>query len=183
MIGFWVLKQRNIDAVGKLAAINAMLAFQDRPPAPSPAPVPTDSHQPITVVSGIPDWLTAVISRHAPDDLSGNADFYRVVAAGAKAESGWDPNRVQPNGGGRGLFQFDINGGMGTGIPVSQLFDPDFQAARIVPIYAQFYRQRPANGDAEVASWIAAMAERPYDYQNPSSLARRNYAVAYRGIV
>jgi murein DD-endopeptidase MepM/ murein hydrolase activator NlpD len=124
------------------------------------------------------------VKGYIPDDLKEDPELMRIIAAGSKAESGWDPRRVQPGGGAKGLFQFDPNG-MGKGIPDSQLFDPNYQASRIVPMYVDAYRRRAQSGltdPAQVASWVAAQAERPFDYQNPNSAARRNYAAAYQGL-
>lgn len=146
---------------------------------------------PATSVGGVPDWLSSLIAQNAPAQLANDPDFIRTVAAGSKAESGWDVNRIQ-NGftlgsgkGARGLFQFDM-GGMGSGIPEEQLLGQSgaqLQASRIVPLYAQAYQNAPAGlTGAEKASWVAAQAERPYQYQDPNSAARRNYATAYNDI-
>lgn len=135
-------------------------------------------------VSGVPDWLATLISKNAPGDLGSDPDFIRTVAAGAKAESGWDTNAVQKGGGGRGLFQFDL-GGMGAPYRDNEsvlLGDSgaQLQASQIVPLYAKAYQSAPAGlSGAEKASWVAAQAERPFDYQNAQSAARRNYASAY----
>ena len=142
-------------------------------------------------VGNVPDWLSQLISANAPPELANDPDFIRTVAAGAKAESGWDPNRVQ-NGfrmgsgaGARGLFQFDM-GGMGAGIPEEQLLGESgaqLQASRIVPLYAKAYASAPAGlSGAEKASWVAGQAERPYQFTDPNSSARRNYASAYNEI-
>lgn len=142
-------------------------------------------------VGNVPDWLGQLISANAPTELANDPDFIRTVAAGAKAESGWDPNRVQ-NGfkmgsgaGARGLFQFDM-GGMGSGIPEEQLLGDSgaqLQASRIVPLYAKAYASAPAGlTGAEKASWVAGQAERPYQFTDPNSAARRNYASAYNEI-
>lgn len=140
-----------------------------------------------TPVVGVPSWLTDLIRKNAPPELAGDPDFIRTVAAGAKAESGWDPNAVQKGGGGRGLFQFDL-GGMGKPYANNESVllgqeGAQLQASQIVPLYAKAYQNAPANlTGAEKASWVAAQAERPYDYQNPQASARRNYASAYAEI-
>ena len=163
------------------------------PPPPQAADFPLGgagpAGAPITA-SGVPDWLTSLIAKNAPE-LANDPEFIRTVAAGAKAESGWDVNRVQSGfrpgsgGGARGLFQFDL-GGMGAGIPEEQLLGDrgaELQASRIVPLYAKAYASAPAGlSGAEKASWVAAQAERPFDYQNPQSAARRNYASAFNEI-
>lgn len=165
-----------------------------RPEAPtqqqSSWPNPTPDRQPAAGSAAIPAWFSDLVWKHAPDDLQGNQEFLRTVAAGAKAESGWNPNRIQ-NGftlgsgqGARGLFQFDM-GGMGKpwlGNENALLGDTGaaLQASQIVPMYADAFRRAPAGlTGADRASWVAAQAERPYDFQNPQSAARRNYATAY----
>src|SRR5215831_12246834 len=138
-----------------------------------------------TPTSGVPGWLNDLIQRNAPGELASDPDFIRTVAAGAKAESGWNINAVQQGGGGRGLFQFDT-GGMGAGIPEAQLLGSEgaeMQASRIIPLYAKAYQSAPQGlSGAEKASWVAAQAERPYQFDNPQSAARRNYASAYSDI-
>jgi murein DD-endopeptidase MepM/ murein hydrolase activator NlpD len=168
------------------------------PPPPTPAAVPSSTLPGAgsaagrtTSVDGVPDWLASLIAQNAPPELAANPDFIRTVAAGSKAESGWDPNKVQ-NGfamgsgkGARGLFQFDM-GGMGAGYDEQALLGDSgaaLQASKIVPLYAQAYRSAPQGlSPAERASWVAAQAERPYDYQNADSQARRNYVTAYNQI-
>src|SRR5215471_5012401 len=104
-------------------------------------------------VSGVPGWLSDLISQNAPGDLANDPDFIRTVAAGAKAESGSDPNRVQ-----QGFA-------MGSG-----------KCARA-------YASAPQGlSGAEKASWVASQAERPLGYDDPTSAARRNYASAYSEI-
>lgn len=124
-----------------------------------------------------------MVKGYLPEEFKNDPEIMKIIAAGSHAESGWDPKKVQPNGGGRGLFQFDINGGMGTGLSEAQLFDPNFQASRIVPKYVDAYRNRAQSGlndPAQIASWVAAQAERPFDYQNQNSQARKNYVASYQ---
>jgi len=160
------------------------------PPPTQPAAAPTPPVSPqagAAQVAGVPDWLNQLIAKNAPQ-LANDPDFIRTVAAGAKAESGWDPNRVQQGyamgsgAGARGLFQFDM-GGMGAGMSEEQLLGQqgaELQAARIVPLYAKAYQSAPAGlSGAERAAWVAAQAERPLGYDDPNSAARRNYATAY----
>lgn len=119
------------------------------------------------------------VLKYTPDDLKNDAEFAKIVATGALAESGWDPRKVQQGGGGRGLFQFDVNGGMGTGLSEAQLFDPDYQASKIVPLYADAYRKTAHLKGAQRAAATAVMAERPDDRQGQ---ATRNYIAAYNSI-
>lgn len=181
-------------ALGAAAASGANVQqFASNLPSLPPPAAPNPSNLPETPaapqgggsVSGIPDWLTGLIQRNAPADLANDPDFVRTVAAGAKGESGWDVNAVQKGGGGRGLFQFDL-GGMGAGIPEEQLLGQsgaEMQASRIIPLYAKAYQSAPQGlSGAEKASWVAAQAERPYQYDNPNSAARRGYATAYNDI-
>lgn len=162
------------------------------PPEPEPTPVAASAAPGGlsggapggTSVGSVPGWLSDLIARNAPPELAGDPDFIRTVAAGAKAESGWDPNAVQKGGGGRGLFQFDL-GGMGKPYAGNeqQLLGESgaqLQASQIVPLYAKAYQSAPAGlTGAEKASWVAAQAERPAGYTDPTSTARRNYASAY----
>jgi hypothetical protein len=158
------------------------------PPAPEPVATPTTGAPSRTgAVSGVgsvPGWLSDLISSNAPPELANDPDFIRTVAAGAKAESGWDPNAVQKGGGGRGLFQFDL-GGMGKPYAGNEQVllgesGAQLQASQIVPLYAKAYASAPAGlSGADKASWVAAQAERPAGYTDPASAARRNYASAY----
>jgi len=166
------------------------------PPPPTPAAAPSSTlpgggvtaGQRTVSVDGIPDWLNQLIVKNAPPELAADPDFIRTVAAGAKAESGWDVNKIQngyamgSNAGARGLFQFDM-GGMGANIPEGALLGDNgaaYQASKIVPLYAKAYQSAPAGlSPAEKASWVAAQAERPLGYDDPNSAARRNYATAY----
>src|SRR5215472_15735049 len=177
-------------------ASTALQSVPAPPGLPQPTPPPPPSGGPPSAISAqsvgnVPDWLTGLIQKNAPADLAGDPDFIRTVAAGAKAESGWDPNRVQQGfemgsgKGARGLFQFDM-GGMGAGIPEEQLLGQsgaELQASRIVPQYAQAYRNAPQGlTGADKASWVAGQAERPLGYDTPTSAARQNYATAYNDI-
>src|SRR5262249_28277283 len=56
-------------------------------------------------------------------------------------------------------------------------------ASKIVPLYAKAYLSAPEGlSGAEKASWVAGQAERPYQFDDPNSAARRNYAAAYGDI-
>ena len=129
-----------------------------------------------------------MVRGYIPDDLKDDPELMRIIAAGSHAESKWDVNSKQPGGGGRGLFQFDVNGGMGTGIPEHQLLGEAgarYQASKIVPMYADWYRKRAQSGltdPAQVASWVAAMAEKPFEYKDPNSKARQSYISSYNQV-
>jgi hypothetical protein len=142
------------------------------------------------LVATVPQWLEDVIQRYAGDER-GNPEFEAVVASGAKAESGWNPSKIQiGGGGGRGLFQFDIFGGMGSGVPLSNLFSADYQASRIVPIYNQQYKRFKSAGQsgADLAASTAGASERPFGYSAATgTLARgttawNNYVAAWQQV-
>jgi cell wall-associated NlpC family hydrolase len=137
----------------------------------------------------------AMIQGYLPEDLKNDPEIMRIIAAGSHAESGWDVNRVQ-NGynmgsgkGARGLFQFDM-GGMGKpylGNEQALLGEEGakLQASQIVPKYVEAYRNRAQSGltdKAQVASWVAAQAERPQGYDDQNSTARRNYVTSYNTV-
>ena len=171
----------------------ARLSGEAAPASPGHLPVPPEPERP-----RISQW-DDLIRQHA-GEYAEDPRFIRTVAAGARAESsdnprayqlGYDPDdpRTHAKYGGRGLWQFDINpGAKGHGVPEEQLFDPAYQASVIVPEYARVYGKvnrdlerglrRPMN-DAELASLVAGEAERPYQWEIPSSPARRNYVRAY----
>lgn len=160
------------------------------PEATAAGPSPGGAASGTPASGGVPDWLSDMIARNAPPELAADPDFIRTVAAGAKAESGWDVNRVQngfslgDGGGARGLFQFDM-GGMGSRYRGNEQAllgqeGAELQASQIVPLYAKAYASAPAGlSGAEKASWVAAQAERPAGFTDPNSAARRNYAAAY----
>jgi len=77
--------------------------------------------------------------------LSRVRSLWVVLACNAWGESGWNPRAVQPGGGGRGLFQCDIQGGLGSlwlqaGGSVEQLLDPTINTRLIL---WEAGRQRP----------------------------------------
>jgi hypothetical protein len=129
-----------------------------------------------------------------PDDLKNDPELMKIIAAGSKAESGWDVNRVQ-NGfnlgsgaGARGLFQFDM-GGMGAPWKGNEqaLLGTEgakLQASKIVPLYAQAYREGVAKGlrGQDLASFTAGAAERPRGW-TPGAVnwgdTAQNYRQAY----
>jgi len=171
----------------------------ETPPATAPnssaasdyrSQVPAAARRELPAGASVPGWLQDLIQRNAPEDLKNDPEFIRTVAAGAKAESGWDVNSVQrgyqlgSGGGARGLFQFDM-GGMGSSFKgrEQELLGEkgaELQARDIVPLYAKAYRSAPRElTGAEKASWVAAQAERPQGYTDPSSAARRGYANAF----
>jgi hypothetical protein len=181
-------------------ALAARLSGTAQPVSPGHLPTPPEPEPPALPAAPprISQW-DEIIRPHA-GEYAEDPRFLRIVAAGARAESsdnprayqlGYDPDdpRTHAKYGGRGLWQFDINpGAMGHGVPEEQLFDPAYQASRIVPEYAKVYgkvnrdiergTQRPMS-DAELASLVAGEAERPYQWNIPSSPARRNYVRAY----
>src|SRR5262252_4957559 len=182
-------------AAGAGADVQAFASNLAPPPAPPPAAPPSTpppgAAPPGGDVAGVPAWLTDLIQRNAPPGLASDPDFIRTVAASAKAESGWDPNKVQ-NGfsmgsgaGARGLFQFDM-GGMGKGMDEASLLGQqgaEYQASKIIPLYAQAYASAPAGlSGADKASWVASRAERPLGMDDPNSAARQNYQAAYNQI-
>ena len=109
--------------------------------------------------------------------------FHQIVAAGAMAESGWDPTAVQPGGGAQGLFQFDPNG-MGSGLSQAQLNDPNYEASQIVPAYAAAYQRGVALGltGADLASYVAVNAEHPADSGGPGNTQNQSYRNAYNSL-
>ena len=130
-----------------------------------------DSNTPAT--NGSP-W-TGLISRYA-GEFANDPRFVQIVAAAARAESSDDPRAYQlgynPNDpstwqkfGGRGLWQFDIGPqGMGHGVPEHLLFNPEYQAAQIVPQFAAAYRQlqnTPGLDDQTLAALVYGATERP----------------------
>ena len=166
--------------------------YRDFPSITQPSTMPswggTSTYSKTFGTSGLPapgdieGWRKVLAQQAGP--LGQDPNFVNTLLAGAYAESGLDPNRIQKGGGGRGFFQFDL-GGMGAGLSPSQLFSEPYQAAQIIPLYAQAYLRGKAMGltGAALASYAAAMAERPYDYTNPNSVARQNYASAYNTVV
>lgn len=186
-IPFWFQRKR-LDVSDPFPALIALVQQQtgaSAPPGGAPVPTPPPEPAPPAAVSlPVPAWFLALVDKYTPPDLKGDRDWFATVSCGAEAESNYIPDRMQPNGCGVGLFQFDTCGGMGTGVPMAQLVDPDYQAARIIPKYATYYRAARSYSDpAEQASWVAAQAERPYRWDSFDSVARRNYAAAYRRIM
>lgn len=117
-----------------------------------------------------------IFRRHA-GDLASDPQFISIVAAGTKAESGWNTdNRTGDNGHSWGLFQMH-DGGAGAGMGAARL-DPNAASAVMVPRYAEAYRKYTAQGltGSALASAVAAYAERPLGWDDPNSTARQNYA-------
>ncbi len=118
--------------------------------------------------------------------LAGNDEFISILAAGTKAESGWNPNATGDNGHSIGIFQMHDQGA-GAGLSRDQRADPDTASAHMVPRYVAAYQQAKAQnpnlGGPELASLVAAMAERPLGWDNPQSAARRGYASAYGDVM
>lgn len=136
-------------------------------------------------VAGWRAWMQKNALPFAPDNVRDDPEFLHTLMAGAFGESSLNHKAVQPDGNGRGLWQFDTGkGAMGHGLSEDQLFDPLYQASRIVPEYAAAFARAPGGlAPAERASWVAGQAERPFGYDNPNSQARRNYASGYRQVL
>lgn len=123
-----------------------------------------------------------------PAGLQGDDRFLDILLAGGKAESGLNATRVQdnikPSLAAKGLFQFDP-GGMGANVPESQLFDPSYEASRIVPEYAKAYQNAPQGlSGADLAAYVAGAAERPGGW-TPGAVdyaTAGNYRKAYTDI-
>lgn len=114
-------------------------------------------------------------------------EFIKIVAAGSKAESGWDagsvtpdPTPTMPNAVSAGLFHdHDVHGRS-----LADRTDPDATASIWVPEYVKAYEAGKALNlhGAELASYTARYAENPADYTNPNSQAAHNYINAYNSL-
>lgn len=179
--------RKNMAAQRAFQKANEAQAAKTRTADPTTSPSSDTSGQTNSVYAGAFPHAD-MIKGYIPEDLRNDPELMKIIAAGSHAESGWDVNRIQHGGGGRGLFQFDVNGGMGTGLRNDQLLGEAgarYQASKIVPMYADWYRKRGQSGlsdPAQVASWVAAQAERPFDYQNAQSQARQNYVASYNKV-
>lgn len=123
-----------------------------------------------------------VFRRHA-GSLANDPRFISILAAATKAESGWDPNNTRgDNGHSWGLFQMHDQGA-GRGMGAARL-DPDAASRVMVPLFAAAYREGINRGlsGAELASYTARYAERPFDYENPRGAAAQNYIAAYNQV-
>lgn len=109
---------------------------------------------------------------------AGDDQFIAIVASGTYAESGWNPYAIGDNGHSAGLFQLhDQGAGAGLG---EKRFDPDFASSVMVPRYADAYAQYSGvYSGRELASIVAATAERPLNWDVPTSAARNGYRAAY----
>jgi tape measure domain-containing protein len=116
------------------------------------------------------------IFRKYAGDLSNNDEFIKIVAAGTKAESTWNPNNQTGDGGHSwGLFQMHDQGA-GAGMGNARL-DPDAASRVMVPLYAAaFNRYSQYLSGPALAAAVAQAAERSAD---PTGAA---YAKAYREI-
>jgi hypothetical protein len=154
------------------------------PPMPPARPAPDRQNQtpPVPATGDVDGWRSWLQS-YVPDDLKDDPEFMNTVLAGAHAESKLDPSIDQPDGNGHGLFQFDNTpggDGRGVGLTDAQLHDPAYQASIIVPAYADTWRNAPRGmSPAAKASWVAGYTERPYQYTDPNSQQRRNYAASH----
>lgn len=81
----------------------------------------------------------------------------------------------------RGIFQMNLCGGLGQGHPEELLDDPAYQIQHMGPVYRREYERWREAGyiDADLCSIVCGFAERPWDYKNPQSEARRGYRAAW----
>lgn len=105
-----------------------------------------------------------------------------IIAAGAKAESGFNPRAVGDNGHSVGLFQMH-DAGAGAGLGAAR-YDPEVQARIMVPRYVAAYNKYKAMGytGPQLAAWVAAEAEHPLGWDNPNSAAHAGYRSAYAAV-
>jgi cell wall-associated NlpC family hydrolase len=120
----------------------------------------------------------ALLARHGIE-----GELAAIMAAGALAESGWDPQRRGDAGHSVGLFQLHDQG-LGAGLSAAQREDPNLQVQVIAPEYRRWYAHWRAAGyrDAELAWRVCAWAERPRDYADPNSVAARAYRAAWAAV-
>ncbi len=173
-----VLRLPSLPDVLQQAGLVDRIPFLPRSEA---AASPADSQPDATAVPRFSPFDN--VFRQYAGDLAENPEFIGIVAAGTRAESGWDTNnRTGDNGHSWGLFQINDLAHPGG----AWRNDPDAASAYMVPRYADAYRaakaQYPNLQGAELASLVAAMAERPLGWDDPTSAARRGYATAYAQI-
>lgn len=121
-------------------------------------------------------------------ELANDPNFIATVTAGAKAESRLNPNQItpdptdaMPNAVSIGLFQeHDVHG-----LSRETRLDPEAAASRMVPKYAEAYRQGQALGltGAELASYTARYAEVPAGFRDPNGGASQRYTAAYNQVI
>lgn len=105
--------------------------------------------------------------------LSRVRSLWVVLGANAWGESGWNPNARQPGGGGRGLFQCDIIGGLGkawmqAGGTEAQLYDPTINTRLIL---WEAGRQRDFVSALTSGTVADALREFVYDVERPKDKA------------
>jgi len=124
------------------------------------------------------DEVFALLARHGIE-----GELAAIMAAGALAESGWDPQRRGDAGHSVGLFQLHDQG-LGAGLTAAQREDPALQVQVMAPEYRRWYAHWRAAGyrDAELAWRVCAWAERPRDYADPDSAAARAYRAAWAAV-
>jgi hypothetical protein len=120
--------------------------------------------------------------RHAGDQ-AGNEELIAIIAATIGPESGGNPERVGDEGKSVGLFQIhEIHG-----LSWAERADPDRASAFMVPRFIAAYHEAKAThphlSGADLASLVAAMAERPEGWTDPGSVARTNYRESYLRIL
>lgn len=134
---------------------------------------------------GILDYPSLI---HIVQPYAGNyandPQFMQIVATAAKAESGWNVNSEQipgSNGGGKGLWQFDFSGGMGTQLirsgvitspaSVLGLQGAQLQAQYIMPAFIQNYQAGLAKGltGQDLATYTIGATERPCGWTGPAA--------------
>lgn len=177
-------RKRNPGTSGISSPFSTLPDKRGGPPAPSSGPgsAPTASAPAnFTIPEGGFSPFDQVFMAHGAT----NPELLAIIAAGSYAESKWDPNIVGDNGHSVGLFQMHDQGA-GAGMGDSRR-DPNAASARMVPAYVNAYNQvkasNPNLSGAELASLVAAMAERPYDGMNPNSAARNGYRAAYNYVM
>jgi hypothetical protein len=117
--------------------------------------------------------------RQHAGDQAGNDELIAIIAAAIEPESGGNPERVGDEGKSVGLFQIhEIHG-----LSWAERADPDRASAFMVPRFIAAYNEAKAEhphlSGADLASLVAAMAERPEGWTDPGSVARTNYRESY----
>jgi hypothetical protein len=121
--------------------------------------------------------------RRYAGDQAGNDELIAIIAAATVPESGWNPDRVGDGGKSVGLFQIhEVHG-----LSWADRADPERASAFMVPRYVAAYNEaraaHPGLSGADLASLVAAMAERPEGWTDPNSVSRTNYRESYLRIL
>lgn len=152
------------------------------PPAPVNRPVEDRGFGPNVPSVGQFSPFDDVFRRHA-GEYGNDPQFMAILAAGAYAESGWNPRAVGDGGHSIGIFQMHDRGA-GAGLSVEQRQDPNVQAQHMIPRYIDGYnRYRNQYQGAQLASMVAAYAERPLGWDNPNSAAHNGYRNAFNYVL